>query len=77
MSSSAVAASARLAASGMDSARALKQAYALLYRSVIGQATVLGYMDTYVILAAGALVMFVLSFAMRKNELGGRRVAVE
>jgi len=69
--------SARLMASGVDGARALQQAYALLYRSLIGQATVLAYMDTYVILAVGAAVMFVLSFAMRKNELGGRRVVAE
>jgi MFS transporter, DHA2 family, multidrug resistance protein len=68
---------ARLAASGMDAARALKQAQAILYRSVIGQATLLAYTDAYVILAVGAVIMFVLSFALRKNELGGRRVVVE
>ena len=68
---------ARLAASGMDAARALKQAEALVYRSVIGQATVLAYMDTYVILAIGAAIMFALSFALRKNEVGVRRVTLE
>jgi DHA2 family multidrug resistance protein len=68
---------ARLAASGMDAARALKQAEALVYRSVIGQATVLAYMDTYVILAIGAAIMFALSFALRKNEVGVRRVVSE
>jgi MFS transporter, DHA2 family, multidrug resistance protein len=69
--------SAHLAASGADGARALKQAYALVYRSTIGQATLLAYVDTYVILALGAVIMFALSFALKKNELGGRRVVAE
>lgn len=69
--------SASLRSSGSNAELALRQAYALLYRSTIGQATVLAYFDTYVILALGAAVMFVLSFALRKNELGGRRVVVE
>jgi len=69
--------SSHLATSGADSVRALREAYAVLYRSTIGQATVLAYMDTYVILAVGAAIMFVLSFALRKNELGGRRIVVE
>jgi len=66
-----------LAASGANSELALRQAYALVYRSTIGQATVLAYMDTYMILAIGAAIMFALSFALRKNELGGRRIVVE
>jgi len=66
-----------LAASGANSELALRQAYALVYRSTIGQATVLAYMDTYMILAVGAAIMFALSFALRKNELGGRRIVVE
>ena len=69
--------SSHLATSGADSVRALREAYAVLYRSTIGQATVLAYMDTYVILAVGAAIMFVLSFALRKNELGGRRIVVD
>jgi hypothetical protein len=34
-------------------------------------------MDTYVILAIGAAIMFALSFALRKNEVGVRRVVSE
>ncbi|HKV05150.1 MAG TPA: DHA2 family efflux MFS transporter permease subunit [Candidatus Acidoferrales bacterium] len=68
---------ARLAVSGMDAVRALKQAEALIYRSVIGQATVLAYMDTYMILAVAAAIMFVLSFTLKKNQPGARRVSVE
>lgn len=68
---------AHLAASGMDAVRALKQAEALVYRSLIAQANVLAYVDTYVILALGAAIMFALSFALRKNEPAGRRVVME
>ena len=68
---------AHLAASGMDGVRALKQAQALVYRSVVSQATVLAYADTYVILALGAAIMFALSFALKKNEVGVRRVTLE
>jgi MFS transporter, DHA2 family, multidrug resistance protein len=66
-----------LAASGANTELALRQAYAVVYRSTIGQATVLAYMDTYMILAIGAAIMFALSFALRKNELSGRRIVVE
>jgi MFS transporter, DHA2 family, multidrug resistance protein len=69
--------SGHLGAAGSNTELALRQAYALLYRTTIGQATVLAYMDTYVILAIGALIMFALAFALKKNELGGRRVVVE
>ena len=43
---------------------------------MIGQATTLAYIDTYLVLAIGAAIMFVLSFALRKNEPGGGRVAM-
>jgi len=68
---------ARLAASGMDAELAAKQAYAVIYRSVIAQATTLAYIDTYRVLAIGAAIMFVLSFALKKNEPGAGRVVVE
>jgi MFS transporter, DHA2 family, multidrug resistance protein len=68
---------ARLIASGMDAVRALKQAEALVYRSVIGQATVLAYIDTYMILAVAAAIMFFLSFALKKNQPGSRRAGPE
>ena len=68
---------ARLAASGLGADRAAKEAYALLYRTVIAQASALAYIDTYLVLATGAAIMFVLSFALKKNEPGGRRVAME
>ncbi|MGA9883258.1 MAG: DHA2 family efflux MFS transporter permease subunit [Candidatus Acidiferrales bacterium] len=67
----------RLIASGINAELAAKQAYALVYQSVITQATTLAYLDTFFILAVGSAIMFILSFALRKNEPGGRRVAME
>ncbi len=68
--SAAKALAARLAVSGLDASRAASQAYGRLYRALIVQATTLAYIDTYWILAVGAAIMFLLSFALRKNEPG-------
>ena len=57
--------------SGVDANRAAKEAYALIYRTVIVQATTLAYVDTFLVLAGMAAIMFVLSFALKKNEPGG------
>ena len=67
----------RVFASGVGTNTAEKETYALIYRTVIGQATTLAYLDTFLILSIIAAVMFVLSFALKKNELGGDRVMVE
>jgi MFS transporter, DHA2 family, multidrug resistance protein len=69
--------SARLTASGVQAELALRKAYGLLYQTVIAQATTLAYIDTYLILAIGAAVMFVLSFTLKKNQPGAGRVVVE
>jgi DHA2 family multidrug resistance protein len=68
---------ARLMASGMNAEKATAQAYAIVFRSVVAQATTLAYVDTFMILAAAAAIMFVLSFALKKNEPAGRRVVLE
>jgi DHA2 family multidrug resistance protein len=68
---------ARLIASGMDAEHAARQAYGLVYRTIFVQASTLAYIDTFWVLAVGAAIMFVLSFALKKNELGGRRVAMD
>jgi MFS transporter, DHA2 family, multidrug resistance protein len=60
----------RLAVSGLDASRAVSQAYARLYQALIGQATALAYIDTFWVLAVGAGIMFLLSFALRKNAPG-------
>jgi MFS transporter, DHA2 family, multidrug resistance protein len=67
----------RLATAGVDAADASRRAYALLYQSVIGQATLLAYVDTFRVLSIGAFLLFLLSFALRKNTPGAGRVAVE
>jgi len=72
----AAALAAHLVASGVDADRAAKQAYALLYQTVIAQANTLAYIDTFRVLAVGAAIMFVVSFALKKND-PGRRVVVE
>jgi MFS transporter, DHA2 family, multidrug resistance protein len=61
----------RLAISGLDVTRATTQAYGRVYEGLIGQATTLAYIDTFWVLSAGAAIMFVVSFALRKNEPGG------
>jgi DHA2 family multidrug resistance protein len=64
-------------ASGVGSNTAVNKSYALIYRTVIGQATTLAYVDTFLVLSVIAAVMFALSFTLKKNELGGHRVMVE
>jgi len=62
---------------GFDPNRASQKAIALLYHTVNGQASLLAYIDTFTVLSIIGLVMFVFSFALRKNELGGGRVSLE
>jgi DHA2 family multidrug resistance protein len=67
----------RIFASGAAANTAINKSYALIYRSVALQATTLAYIDTFLVLSGIAAVMFVLSFTLKKNELGGHRVMVE
>jgi DHA2 family multidrug resistance protein len=73
----AAALTSRVYASGVDAVGATKVAYAIIYQTVIIQATTLAYVDTFLILAAMAAIMFVLSFMLRKNDPGGGRVVME
>ena len=67
----------RLTGLGLDAATATSQAYARLYDTVIAQAATLAYIDTFWVLCIGAGVMFVLSFALKRNKPGaGGEVAV-
>ena len=68
---------ARLTTSGFDAELAARKAYGLLYQSLVGEATTLAYIDTYAVLAIGAAIMFLVSFTLRRNQLGGGRVAAE
>jgi MFS transporter, DHA2 family, multidrug resistance protein len=76
-SQAAVGLTARLTAAGFDSGLAATRASTLLYNNLIGQATTLAYIDTYGVLAVIAAIMFLFSFALRKNEPGSGRVAIE
>ena len=77
LSDAAAGLTARIVASGTDAVQAGKIAYAVIYRSVIAQATTLAYVDTYILLGTIALGMVVLSFFLKRNELGGPRPIAE
>ncbi|HXU20403.1 MAG TPA: DHA2 family efflux MFS transporter permease subunit [Verrucomicrobiae bacterium] len=77
LAGTAAALAAHLTASGVNAERAMEQAYALIYRTVIAQASTLAYIDTFFVLTAGAAIMFLLSFALKKNDPSGRRVVME
>ena len=77
LSDAAAGLTARIVASGANAVQASKVAYAVIYRTVIAQATALAYVDTYILLGMIALVMFVLSFFLKKNDLHGPRPVAE
>jgi DHA2 family multidrug resistance protein len=59
------------AAAGTDSTTALHRAYGQLYQELIGQATTMAYVDTFLILGVAAGIMFLLSFVLKSNNPGG------
>jgi DHA2 family multidrug resistance protein len=67
----------RLFVAGFDAELAGRKAYTLVYQSLVGQASTLAYVDTYAILGMGAAIMFVFSFALRRNQPGAGRVSME
>jgi DHA2 family multidrug resistance protein len=68
----------RLARSGLSTHEARARAYASVYRGLQAQATSLAYIDTFMVLAAGAAIMFCLTFALKRNDPGSSgRVAVD
>jgi DHA2 family multidrug resistance protein len=67
-----------LAKSGLSAHTAKMQAYARIYQGLQAQAASLAYIDTFMVLAVGASIMFFLSFILKKNEPGGaHKVSVE
>jgi DHA2 family multidrug resistance protein len=52
------------------------QAYAQAYRSVQVQAQTLAYVDTYMVLAVAASIMFLLAFLIQRNDLAARGAVV-
>ncbi len=54
------------------------QAYGRIYQSLQVQSQTLAYVDTFMVLAVGAGIMFLLAFIVRKNDpSGGGHVVVE
>lgn len=64
----------RLVQFGVSLHDAQAQAYAMVYRSLQAQATALAYIDTYWVLALGALVMCGVSLFLKKNLPGANAV---
>jgi len=59
-----------LANQGVGKHEAQIQAYARIYQSLQAQAASLAYIDTFMILAVGAAIMFCLAFLLKKNNPG-------
>jgi DHA2 family multidrug resistance protein len=65
-----------LAHYGMSFPDAQRRAYASVYQVVQAQAATLAYVDTFLVLAVGAGIMFFLSFVLKKNVPGAGAAAV-
>jgi len=63
--------SQRLAQAGLERHTAQMTAYARIYQSVQAQASANAYIDTFMVLGIGSLIMFFLSFLLKKNDPGG------
>jgi DHA2 family multidrug resistance protein len=60
--------SQQLIHSGASAADAQTHAYGLIYQSMLAQAQTMAYIDTYMVLAIGAGIMFLLAFIVRTND---------
>jgi hypothetical protein len=70
--------SAQLSHSGASLPDAQVQAYSRMYLGMQVQSTTLAYIDTFMLLAIAASVMFLLSFIVRSNDPGaGGHVVAE
>jgi DHA2 family multidrug resistance protein len=58
----------QLVHSGASVADAQTHAYGLMYQSMLAQSQTLAYIDTYMVLAIGAGIMFLLAFIVRTND---------
>ena len=65
-----------LTTTGMNKHDAHVQAYARIYQSILAESGTLAYIDTFMVLAVGAAIMFCLTFVLKKNDpRGGVTVA--
>jgi DHA2 family multidrug resistance protein len=67
----------RLSQAGLSPHEAHSTAYAKIYQAVQAQAASLAYVDTFMVLAIGAGIMFFLAFFLNKNDPGGGPTIVE
>jgi hypothetical protein len=58
----------QLSHAGLSLHGAHSQALARIYAAVQAQAAALAYIDTYGMLGIGAVIMFFLSFALKRND---------
>ncbi len=69
--------SGQLLHAGASVPDAQAQAYGRLYQSMLVQSQTLAYIDTFMVLAVAAGIMFLLAFLVRKNDPSGGHVVVE
>ncbi len=67
---------AQLTSAGASAPDAQVQSYARAYQSMQIQSQTLAYIDTYMLLAIAAGLMFLLAFAMQKNDPAAKGAAV-
>ncbi len=61
----------QLVHAGATAPDAKVEAYGRVYQSVLVQSQTLAYIDTYMLLAIAASIMFVLAFIVKRNDPGG------
>jgi DHA2 family multidrug resistance protein len=69
--------SAQLMHAGASAPDAQVQAYGRIYQSMQVQSQTLAYVDTFMVLAIAAGIMFLLAFIVQKNDPGGGHAVVE
>jgi DHA2 family multidrug resistance protein len=69
--------SQQLVHAGASVPDAQSEAYGRIYQSMQVQSQTLAYIDTFMVLAVAAGIMFLLSFVVRKNDPSGGQVVVE
>jgi DHA2 family multidrug resistance protein len=67
----------RFVHAGLGRHEAQATAYARIYQALQAQAASLAYIDTFMVLSVGAAIMFCLTFALKRNELGDGHVIAE
>ena len=69
--------SERLAQAGLEKHGAHSAAYFRIYQTILAQASADAYIDTFMVLGVGSIIMFFLSFALKKNDPSGGHVVAE